>query len=65
MAQLAEKETKEHTERLNDQLEGVEQEVVIGEGNILESNLQPDRESGYNLIRVDVGICPAIATGVL
>lgn len=26
--------TKEHTERLNDQLEGVEQEVVIGEGKI-------------------------------
>jgi nucleotide-binding universal stress UspA family protein len=41
MAQLAGKETKEHTERLNDQLEGVEQEVVIGEGNIWEviSNL--------------------------
>jgi hypothetical protein len=29
-------ETKEHTERLNDQLEGVEQEVVIGEGKIWE-----------------------------
>jgi hypothetical protein len=34
-------ETKERSERLNDQLEGVEQEVVIGEGNIWEviSNL--------------------------
>jgi nucleotide-binding universal stress UspA family protein len=41
MAQLADKETKEHTDRLNDQLEGVEHEVVIGEGNIWEviSNL--------------------------
>jgi hypothetical protein len=39
--------------------------VVIGEGNILGSNLQPDPESGCNLIRWDVGICPAIATGVL
>ena len=29
-------ETKEHTERLNDQLEGVEQEVVTGEGKIWE-----------------------------
>ena len=65
MAQLAGKETKEHTERLNDQLEDVEQEVVIGEGNILGSNLQPDPESGCNLIRWDVGICPAITTGVL
>ena len=65
MAQLAGKETKEHSERLNDQFEGVEQEVVIGEGNILGSNLQPDPESGCNLIRWDVGICPAITTGVL
>jgi nucleotide-binding universal stress UspA family protein len=46
MAQLAEKETKEHTERLNDQLEGVEHEVVIGEGNTWEvmSNLIERKE---------------------
>ena len=36
MAEAAEKETKEDTHRLNDQLEGVEHEVVIGEGAIWE-----------------------------
>jgi nucleotide-binding universal stress UspA family protein len=46
MTQLAEKETKKHTERLNDQLQGIEHEVVIGEGNIWEvvSNLIKEKE---------------------
>ena len=46
MAQMAEKETKEHTEHLDDQLQGIEHEVVIGEGNIWEvvSNLIKDKE---------------------
>src|ERR1700745_129273 len=36
MAEAAERETKEHAQRLNEQLKGVEHEVVIGEGNIWE-----------------------------
>jgi nucleotide-binding universal stress UspA family protein len=36
MAETAERETKEHSQRLNDQLGGVEHEVVIGEGAIWE-----------------------------
>jgi nucleotide-binding universal stress UspA family protein len=36
MAEAAERQTKEHAQRLNEQLKGVEHEVVIGEGNILE-----------------------------
>jgi nucleotide-binding universal stress UspA family protein len=36
MAEAAEKETKEDAGRLNEQLRGVEHEVVIGEGNLWE-----------------------------
>ena len=36
MAEAAEKETKEDAGRLNEQLQGIEHEVVIGEGNIWE-----------------------------
>jgi nucleotide-binding universal stress UspA family protein len=36
MAEAAEKETKEDAGRLNDQLQGIEHEVVIGEGKIWE-----------------------------
>jgi nucleotide-binding universal stress UspA family protein len=46
MAETAEKQTKEHAQRLNEQLKGVEHEVVIGEGNIWEviSNLIQKKE---------------------
>jgi nucleotide-binding universal stress UspA family protein len=46
MAEAADKETKEHAQRLNEQLKGVEHEVVIGEGNIWEvmSNLIKQKE---------------------
>jgi nucleotide-binding universal stress UspA family protein len=46
MAEAAEKETKAHAQRLNEQLNGVEHEVVIGEGNIWEviSNLIKQKE---------------------
>jgi nucleotide-binding universal stress UspA family protein len=36
MAEASERQTKEHAQRLNEQLKGVEHEVVIGEGNIWE-----------------------------
>lgn len=46
MAEAAEKETKEDAGRLNQQLQGIEHEVVIGEGNIWEvlSNLIRNKE---------------------
>src|SRR5260370_26325601 len=46
MAEAADKETKEHAQRLNDQLKGIEHEVMIGEGNIWEviSNLIKEKE---------------------
>jgi nucleotide-binding universal stress UspA family protein len=46
MAEAADKEIKEHAQRLNEQLKGVEHEVVIGEGNIWEmmSNLIKQKE---------------------
>jgi nucleotide-binding universal stress UspA family protein len=46
MAEAAEIQTKEHAQRLNEQLNGVEHEVVIGEGNIWEvmSNLIKQKE---------------------
>jgi nucleotide-binding universal stress UspA family protein len=46
MAEAAEKETKEHAGRLNEQLEGIEHEVVIGEGNLWEvlSNVIQQKE---------------------
>src|SRR5215471_15558922 len=36
MAEAAERETREQTQRLNKQLEGVEHEVTIGEGKVWE-----------------------------
>src|ERR1700740_745734 len=46
MAQAAEKEIKEHNQHLEEQLKGVEHEVVIGEGNVWEvlSNLIKQKE---------------------
>ena len=46
MAEAAEKETKEHTQRLNDLLKSVEHEVVVVEGSIWEviSNLIKEKE---------------------
>jgi nucleotide-binding universal stress UspA family protein len=46
MAEAAEKETKEDAGRLNEQLQGVEHEVVIGEGNLWEvlSNVIQQKE---------------------
>jgi nucleotide-binding universal stress UspA family protein len=46
MAEAAEKETKEDAGRLNEQLQGIEHEVVIGDGNIWEvmSNLIEQKE---------------------
>src|ERR1700693_5813689 len=46
MAEAAEKETKEDAGRLNEQLKGIEHEVVIAEGNIWEviSNLTKQKE---------------------
>jgi nucleotide-binding universal stress UspA family protein len=46
MAEAAEKETKEDARRLNEQLQSIEHEVVIGEGNIWEvvSNLIKEKE---------------------
>jgi nucleotide-binding universal stress UspA family protein len=46
MAEAAERQIKQHAQRLNEQLEGVEHEVVIGEGNIWEvmSNLIKQKE---------------------
>jgi nucleotide-binding universal stress UspA family protein len=46
MADAAEKETKEDAGRLNEQLQGIEHEVEIGEGNIWEvvSNLIKEKE---------------------
>src|SRR6202158_2456556 len=46
LAAAAERQTKEHAQRLNEQLKGVEHKVVIGEGNIWEviSNLIKQKE---------------------
>ena len=46
MAEAAEKETKEDAGRLNERLQGIEHEAVIGEGNIWEvvSNLIKEKE---------------------
>jgi len=46
MAEAAEKESKEDAGRLNEQLQGIEHEVVIGEGNLWEvlSNLISEKE---------------------
>jgi nucleotide-binding universal stress UspA family protein len=46
IAEAAEKETKEDTGRLNEQLQGIEHEVVIGEGNLWEvlSNVIQQKE---------------------
>ncbi len=46
IAEVAEKETKDHAQRLNEQLKGIQHEVMIGEGNIWEviSNLTKEKE---------------------
>jgi nucleotide-binding universal stress UspA family protein len=50
MAEAADKETKEHAQRLNEQLKGVEHEVVIGEGNIWEVMSNLIKQKGIDLI---------------
>ena len=52
MAEAAEKETKEDARRLNEQLQGVEHEVVIGEGNIWEVVSNLIREKQIDLVVV-------------
>jgi nucleotide-binding universal stress UspA family protein len=50
MAEAAEQQTKEHAQRLNEQLKAVEHEVVIGEGNIWEVISSQIKEKGIDLI---------------
>jgi nucleotide-binding universal stress UspA family protein len=50
MAEVADKETKEDGRRLNEQLQGIEHEVVIGEGNIWEVVSHLIKEKGIDLI---------------
>src|SRR5260370_26142014 len=50
MAEAAEKETKEHVRRLDEQLKGIEHEVLIGEGNIWEVTLNLLKEKEIDLI---------------
>jgi nucleotide-binding universal stress UspA family protein len=52
MAEAAEKETKEDAGRLNEQLQGIEHEVVIGEGNLWEVLSNLIREKGIDLVVV-------------
>jgi nucleotide-binding universal stress UspA family protein len=52
MAEAAEKETKEDARRLNEQLQGIEHEVVIGEGTIWEVVSNLIKEKGIDLIVV-------------
>src|SRR5260370_8810033 len=53
MAEAAEKETKDHAQRLNEQLKGIQHEVMIGEGNIWEviSNLTKEKEVDLIVLR--------------
>jgi nucleotide-binding universal stress UspA family protein len=50
MAEAAEQQTKEHAQRMNEQLKDVEHEVVIGEGNIWEVLENQIKEKGIDLI---------------
>jgi nucleotide-binding universal stress UspA family protein len=50
MVEAAEKETKEDARQLNEQLEGVEHEVVIGEGNIWEVTSKVIEQKEIDLI---------------
>jgi len=50
MAEAAEKETKEDAGRLNEQLQGIEHEVVVGEGNIWEVASNLIKEKGIDLV---------------
>jgi nucleotide-binding universal stress UspA family protein len=50
MAEATEKETKEHARRLDEQLKGVEHEVVIGQGNIWEATAKLIKEKEIDLI---------------
>src|SRR6266704_547943 len=50
MAEAADKETKEDAGRLNEQLQGIEHEVVIGEGNIWEVVSKLIKEKEIDLV---------------
>ena len=50
MAEAAERRTKEHAQRLSEQLKGVEREVVIGEGNTWEVVSNLIKQKGIDLI---------------
>jgi nucleotide-binding universal stress UspA family protein len=50
MAEATEKETKEHARRLDEQLKGVEHEMVIGQGNIWEVTAKLIKEKEIDLI---------------
>jgi nucleotide-binding universal stress UspA family protein len=52
MAEAAERETKEDAARLNDQLQGIEHEVVIGEGNLWEALSNVIQQKEINLVVV-------------
>jgi nucleotide-binding universal stress UspA family protein len=50
MAEAAERQTKEHARRLDEQLKGVEHEVVMGEGNVGEVVTRVVKEKKIDLI---------------
>lgn len=50
MAEAAERQTKEHAQRLSEQLKGVEHEAVIGEGNTWEVMSNLIKQKGIDLI---------------
>ena len=52
MAQAAEKETREHVQCLNEQLDGVEHEVLMGQGNIWEAISNVIKQKEIDLIVV-------------
>jgi nucleotide-binding universal stress UspA family protein len=52
MVEAAERETKENTERLNEQLKSVEHEAVIGQGNISEAISKLIKEKEIDLVVV-------------
>jgi nucleotide-binding universal stress UspA family protein len=50
MAEAAERETKEDARRLDEQLKGIEHEVVIGQGNVWEATAKLVKEKEIDLI---------------
>lgn len=52
MAEASEREVKEETQRLNEQLEGVEHEVIIGEGNVCQAVSNVIKEKEIDLVVV-------------